>query len=406
MEPRPASSAALPASGVPGVVRMRPEPARLARRGQPWFFADDLQDPVPPETLVRVRDHEGRDLGLGLTSTRSKLALRLCGPWEGDGVPDREAFFARRLGAALERRSHLLGPEDGARLVHGEADALPGLVVDRYASVLVLQVTAAFVEASLDAVVPFLVARLQPKAVVARNDVGTRRFEGLPQEVRLLHGTQVETVDMVEHGIRHAIRPWTGHKTGFYLDQRPARAAVRALAQGRTVLDLFSYQGGFSLAALAGGARSATACDQSEEALACAAAAAQRNGLQGLETVAANVFDHVRALREANRQYGLVVLDPPAFAKSRRELAGGLRGYRDLNRHALRLLEPRGLLVTCTCSHHVDLPSFENVLRQAAAGLPFRVLLRQRLGAGEDHPVWISHPESEYLKVLVLERAD
>ena len=115
---------------------------------------------------------------------------------------------------------------------------------------------------------------------------------------------------------------------------------------------------------------------------------------------------HVRVLREANRQFGLVVLDPPAFAKSRRELAGGLRGYRDLNRHALRLLEPRGVLVTCTCSHHVDLPSFEGVLRQAAAGLPFRVLLRQRLGAGEDHPVWISHPESEYLKVLVLERAD
>jgi 23S rRNA (cytosine1962-C5)-methyltransferase len=181
---------------------------------------------------------------------------------------------------------------------------------------------------------------------------------------------------------------------------------VKALAQGRSVLDLFAYQGGFSLAALAGGATSAMACDQSEPALALAAAAAQRNGLQGLETVATNVFDHVRALREANRQFGLVVLDPPAFAKSRRELAGGLRGYRDLNRHALRLLEPRGVLVTCTCSHHVDLPSFEGVLRQAAAGLPFRVLLRQRLGAGEDHPVWISHPESEYLKVLVLERAD
>lgn len=403
-EARPTPPASAPARA--GLVRMKPEPARLARRGQPWFYADDLLDPVPGDAMVRVHDHEGRDLGLGITSKRSKLALRLCGPWEGDGIPDREAFFARRLAAALERRAHLLGPEDGARLVHGEADALPGLVVDRYGSALVLQVTAAAVESWLDAIVPFLVERLQPRAVIARNDVGTRRFEGLPQEVRLLHGTQLETVDIVEHGVRHAIRPWGGHKTGFYLDQRPARAAVKALAHGRSVLDLFAYQGGFSLAALAGGATSAMACDQSEPALALAAAAAQRNGLQGLETVATNVFDHVRALREANRQFGLVVLDPPAFAKSRRELAGGLRGYRDLNRHALRLLEPRGVLVTCTCSHHVDLPSFEGVLRQAAAGLPFRVLLRQRLGAGEDHPVWISHPESEYLKVLVLERAD
>jgi 23S rRNA (cytosine1962-C5)-methyltransferase len=202
------------------------------------------------------------------------------------------------------------------------------------------------------------------------------------------------------------VRPFTGHKTGFYLDQRPARALVRSLAKGRSVLDLFCYQGGFALNALAGGAATAVAVDQSEAALAAARAGAERNGLAGLTTVAADIFDHLRALRERDARFDLIVLDPPAFAKSRREVEGAERGYRDLNRQALRLLAPNGFLVTCTCSHHVDGPRFEELLRQAAAGLPFRLALRQRLGAGPDHPVLLPHPEGEYLKVVLLQRLD
>ena len=178
------------------------------------------------------------------------------------------------------------------------------------------------------------------------------------------------------------------------------------MAKGREVLDLFCYQGGFSLCALAGGARSALAIDQSEEALKAASAGAARQGLSGLTTEHGNVFDLLRSLREAERKFDLVVLDPPAFAKSRRELDGALRGYRDLNRLALRLLPPHGILVTCSCSHHMTLPMFEDLLRQAVAGLPFRVALMQRLGAGADHPAWLSLPEAEYLKVLVLQRMD
>ncbi|MBM4063911.1 MAG: methyltransferase domain-containing protein, partial [Planctomycetes bacterium] len=165
-------------------------------------------------------------------------------------------------------------------------------------------------------------------------------------------------------------------------------------------------EGGFSLAALAGGARSATAVDQSAEALAAAAAGAQGNGLTGLTTVEADVFDFLRQQRESGRQADLVVLDPPAFAKSRREVEGASRGYRDLNRQALRVLAPGGLLLTCTCSHHVEPARFEELVRQAAAGLPFRIALRQRLGAGPDHPVLLTHPGSEYLKVLLLQRLD
>jgi 23S rRNA (cytosine1962-C5)-methyltransferase len=387
-------------------LRLTPRASGFLRRGQPWFFADDVQQgDVQPSRLVRVRDEDGRDLGLGITG-RGKLALRACGAWPGDGVPDREAFFHARLARAIEARAGQLGPHDGVRLVHGEGDWLPGLVVDRYGPLLVLQATSAFVEESLDAIVPFLVERLGATSVVARNDVAVRKHEGLAEEVRLLHGQRLAEVVIDEGGVRHVVRPFTGHKTGFYLDQRPARALVRQLAKGKRVLDLFSYQGGFALSALAGGAVSALAVDQSEPALQQATLGAQQNGLAGLATHCGDVFDFLRAQRERNQQFDLIVLDPPAFAKSRREVEGAERGYRDLNRQALRLLAPHGHLLTCTCSHHVTLPRFEEVVRQAAAGLPFHVLLRQRLGAGPDHPVPIAHPESEYLKVLLLQRQD
>ncbi|MFK7743220.1 MAG: class I SAM-dependent rRNA methyltransferase [Planctomycetota bacterium] len=431
--------AAAPSAGdgkpVLPVIQLKAKPAGVARRGRPWLFRDDVEvGEILPPRLVRVLDENQRDLGLGITGD-SRLALRMCGPFHsgsgpshagggashagggashaeagdhgdaGLGVPDRVAFFRERLEAALEARAGRLGPDDGARLVHGEADWLPGLVVDRFGDgSIVLQVTSAYVEQNLDAIVPLLVERFDPAMVVARNDVPTRRRENLPEGVEILHGSRRAEGSIVEGGVRHTVRPLTGHKTGFYLDQQPARALVRSLAKGRSVLDLFCYQGGFSLHALAGGAASALAVDESESALAAAQADAEANQLQGLTTQQGNVFDVLRELRERNRTFDLIVLDPPAFAKSRRELSGAERGYRDLNRQALRLLAPNGLLVTCTCSHHVDGPRFEEIVRQSAAGLPFRVVVRQRLGAGDDHPALITHPESEYLNVLLLQR--
>lgn len=416
MPNQPANEPANEAANAPPVatatdLRLSPKASGFLRRGQPWFYRDDViaGDPMPAR-LVRVHDEDGRDLGLAFTGA-SKLAVRSCGPWPGDAVPDRETFFHARLQAAIERRIGFLGPNDGVRLVHGESDGLPGLVVDRYGPVLVLQATSAVVEQALDAIVPFLVSgdradHLQAESVVARNDTAARKHEGLREEVTLLHGRRITETAIVEHGVRHTVRPFTGHKTGFYLDQRPARALVQELGKGRAVLDLFCYQGGFSRNALKGGARVAVAVDQSTDALALAAADAAKDGLTGLTTREANVFDFVRAERDAHAQHDLIVLDPPAFAKSRREVEGAERGYRDLNRQALRLLAPHGFLVTCTCSHHMTLPRFEELVRQAAAGLPFRVMLRQRLGAGPDHPVTITHPESEYLKVLLLQRVD
>ncbi|MFM1871880.1 MAG: hypothetical protein RL398_1302, partial [Planctomycetota bacterium] len=236
----------------------------IARRGQPWLFGDDIAagDPAPAR-LVRVEDENGRDLGLGITGA-GKIALRLCGPWPGDGVPSREEFFAARLASAFAQRAEWRGAQDGARMVHGESDWLPGLVIDRFGPVLSVQATGAFVAASLDSIVPFAAEQLGAECVVGRNDTQARRFEGLPEQVELLHGRRIDRVTIVEHGVRHTVRPFEGHKTGFYLDQRPARGLVRELAGGKSMLDLFCYQGGFALAGLVGGAKSVVAVDQSE----------------------------------------------------------------------------------------------------------------------------------------------
>lgn len=387
-------------------VELTAKATRLAERGHPWFFADDLL-PAPVGwhgQLVRVRGARGHDLGLGCYSAVSKLRLRRCGPWAGPAVPDAGTFFAARLATALAQRPDAARPRAGVRLVHGEADALPGLVVDRYADCIVLQSTSAAVEANLSVIVPWLRERLGAVSILARNDLPVREREGLPREVRLLDGRRVEEVEIEERGIRHPVALFAGQKTGFFLDQRLARQRVSELARGGRVLDLFCYQGGFAFAAAAGGAERVVAVDQSGPALDRLRAAAAKNGLAGIEPVQANVFDYLRELRTAGETFDLVVLDPPAFARTKRERDGATRGYRDLNRQALRLLAPGGYLLTCSCSHHVTLPLFEAMLRQAAASLPFPAMLRDRIPAAPDHPVWINLPESEYLKVCLVQR--
>lgn len=389
-----------------GAVQLTAKASALATKGRPWFFGDDLADGAPEDgDLVRVLSERGRDLGLGFFSQHSKLKLRLCGPWPGSEAPPTEAeFFRVRLADAIARRDGLRGERSGVRLVHGEADGLPGLVVDQYAGCAVMQVTASGIERHRDEITPLIIELTGATSVLARNDVQVRRLEGLQLGVTWLHGDPVEEVEIEEDGLLHCVRPAAGHKTGFYLDQRLARRRVRELAAGRRVLDLFSYQAAFALAALAGGASGALAVDQSADAVEFGARAAERNGLSGLITRQGNAFDVLRELRAGDDRFDLIVVDPPAFAKSKREKRGAQRGYRDLNRNAIRLLAPGGLLVTCSCSHHVSGPEFEDVLRQSSSGLPFRVLMKQRIMAGEDHPAWVGLPESEYLKVRVLQR--
>lgn len=393
-------------SGAPRI-RLSERASRLLARGQVWFYADDLAAADAEDgDVVAVFDAAGRRRGVAFYSARSRIRVRMCSGGVADEAPDPEVVIRTRLEAALRRRRRWLEPAAGVRLVHADADGLPGLTIDRYADCIVLQTTTAATDRHLPVVVERLVSDLDPRMVLARNDLSVRAHEGLPREVRLLHGSRVEHVEIEEDGVLHEVDPWKGHKTGFYLDQRPARRRVREGAAGGAVLDLFGYQGAFSLAALAGGARRALVVDQSRAALDRAAQGAGRNRLRGLETRRGNAFDVLRELTGEGPTWDLVVVDPPPFAHDRRALAGALRGYRELNRRALRLLAPGGVLVTCSCSHHISLPMFENVLRQAAVGLPFPVLLRERIMAGPDHPVWIGLPASEYLRVLVAQRAD
>ncbi len=394
------------------VIDLEKNASRLARRGHPWLYKDDLRDSdLADESLgqgliVRVRDNDGRDLGIACASTRSKIALRLCGSWPGDEVPTIEQFLSERIERAIEMRKDLIEDNSGQRLVHGEADQIPGLVVDRYSDVLVVQATTILIDRSLPIVADILHRIFKPRMILARNDLSTRKHERLPEEVVLLKGESVERVTIEEHGVTHIVRPYAGHKTGMYLDQRPARKLVQNFSGGARVLDLFSYQGGFSMAALSGGATSVTMVDQSKTALEVAVETAKLNGFDEPKVIQGNVFDLIRDLRSADDQFDLVILDPPAFCKSRREVQGGIRGYRDLNRGAIRLLAPGGRLITCSCSHHLKPEMFEDTIKQSSLDLPFRVILEERLGSGEDHPVLIRLPETEYLKVRTVRRWD
>ena len=384
--------------------RLTGQGLRRFRTGHPWIYRDDVAQVAAEDgDLVEVQDPGGHTVGHAFHSAHSKIALRVC-TWGDADLPELDRWFAQRLTAAVARRAPLASAGDACRLVASEADGLPGLIADRYAGVLVLQTLTPGMERNLTRIVPPLVAALDPTMILLRNDAHVRELEGLPREVRMVHGKRVDEVEFEEWGLRFRIQPWTGHKTGFYLDQRSARHRVRELMpKGGRMLDLCSYLGGFALNALVAGAAEAVAVDQSEEALAQAKTGAERNGLTGLTTLPGNVFDVARALVEDRQEFDLLVLDPPAFAKSRREVEGGVRGYLDLNRRAFELLKPGGMLVSCSCSYHVTEPLFVDILREASARSGRRALLRERVPAGIDHPVFLTLPESDYLKVMVVE---
>ena len=378
---------------------------RWHRTGHPWVFRDDLvefQD--VPTHLCRVQDEQGRELGLAASSSQSKIALRfVAGP--GSEIEDREAWFAARLDAAIARRRELREDCSAWRVVAGDGDLLPGLLVDRYADVLVLQVLTPFIETQIDLIVPHLVRRFEPRMVLARNDLRVRALEALPEAIELLHGRRVASVEIEEHGLRWVVDPWAGQKTGAFLDQRPAHALVEARAHGQ-MLDLFCYQGGFALHARRGGAESVLAVDASASAIAEVEAAATRNGLDGIEARRAKVVPVMSELLGAGRQFDGIVLDPPAYAKSKADLEAATRGYIELNAKAMRLAAPGAWLLTCSCSYALRPEAFRKILAEAARRAQRCFIDRGRLASAVDHPVRLGLPESDYLKVHLLEMLD
>jgi 23S rRNA (cytosine1962-C5)-methyltransferase len=349
---------------------------------------------------VPVEDVRGRFIGQALYSPKSEIRLRLL---ERTDRPVDASWWRERLIRSARRREGI--EATGYRLVHGEGDALPSLVVDRYERWLVVQILSAGLETQRGLVVASLVGALEPDGILLRNDAPVRRREGLAQESELAHGTVPQEIEIREGTVRYLAAPWTGQKTGAFLDQRPNRLLAGRLTRsdGRA-LDCFTYHGSFAIH-LAQRARQVVAIDASAEALARGAANAALNDLVNIEWREADVFQALRNMERDQERFDMIVLDPPAFAKSKATVPAALRGYREINLRAMRLLRPGGALVTASCSFHVRLPQFLAMLSEAAGDSGRRMMLERVLGQGEDHPEVLTVPETGYLKGAVL-RAD
>jgi 23S rRNA (cytosine1962-C5)-methyltransferase len=375
--------------------------ARWREAGHPWIYRSDVvRPPSAAAGAVRVVDEGNALVGTALWSGSSQIALRLLSRREVE--PDGD-FWRERLAAAAAFRSGLALDATAYRLVHGEADGLPSLVVDRYGEHLVVQLLSAGLEVFREQVLEAVLAVWSPAGVLARNDVPVRRLERLPEGVELLHGSVPEWLEVREAGVHYLAAPWTGQKTGAFLDQRENRARAGELARGRA-LDCFSYHGSFALH-LAARADEVTAVDSSAEALARARENAALNGASAgrLHFVEANAFDFLRSQDAARASYDTIVLDPPAFAKRKDALEAAVRGYKELNLRALRLLSPGGTLCTFSCSYHMSAWHFRDMLESAAADAGRPVRWVEWRGQAADHPELLQVPESAYLKGAVLQ---
>ncbi len=371
--------------------------------GHPWLFSSDVvhRGSAQPGDVVRVADPGGRPLGVAHYSSTSQITLRLLSPRV---EPVDRAFYVRRLQRALAFRREVVRDSDSHRVVFGEADLLPGLVIDCYGEHYVLQTLTQGMDKALPVILEALAEVCQPASVVARNDVAVREKESLPLETRVLSGEPPARVESRFNGLTFQVDLLGGQKTGIYLDQRENYLAAARWARGKA-LDCFTSTGGFALH-MAGRCDSVEAVDSSAGALAAAAANAQANGIGNVHWREANAFDVLAGHQAAGRHFDTIVLDPPAFTKSRDSVEGAIRGYREINLRALKLLRAGGVLVSCSCSHHVNEAMLLEVIAEAAldAGKQLRVIERRSQAA--DHPILLTVPETLYLKCLVFQVVD
>jgi 23S rRNA (cytosine1962-C5)-methyltransferase len=381
-------------------VRVNRKAAGRAASGHPWIFQSDILDrgAAQPGAAVVVQDPRGRALGTAHYSSSSQISLRLL--TERVEEIDR-AFFLRRLRAAFDFRVHNVHETEAYRVVHAEGDLLPALIVDRYGDYLVIQTLDQGMEKAQGLIVDCLTELLQPKGIVARNDAAVRTHEQLPLETRVLAGEIPERVVVLMNGFQLEADLVGGQKTGIFLDQRENYRAAAVYAGGQA-LDCFSSTGGFALH-MASKCEKVEAVDSSAAALETARRNAAANAICNIEFREADVFDLLAGYSSQRRQFQMIVLDPPAFAKSRRNLEAAARGYKEINLRALRLLEPGGILVTCSCSHHMSEAELLEIVAQASldAGRRLRVLERRTQAA--DHPILLTVPETHYLKCVILQ---
>jgi 23S rRNA (cytosine1962-C5)-methyltransferase len=384
---------------------LKPRGEDRVRGGHPWVYRSDVADVVGADAgaIVEVRGPRNRMLGHALFSDQSQITIRMISRAASpDEAPIDEAFWRARLEAAIRYRDTLQINATAFRLVHGEADLLPSLIVDRYDDYLVMQTLSQGMDRLAPTLVKLLVEITGAKGILARNDPKVRRLEGLDQKVEVMHGAVPETISVYEAGITYTVDPWHGQKTGLFLDQRENREAAARYAHGR-MLDCFSYNGGFALV-LASRCESVEALDVSAEAVERITANAIANGITNLTAREANVFDELRHLEREGARYDTIVLDPPAFAKNKASIANAMAGYKEINLRALRLLNPGGFLITCSCSYNVDEAMFGEAVLNASADAHIPVTIVEKRMQGRDHPVLFGVPETYYLKSFILRK--
>ena len=371
-------------------------------KGHPWIYRSDVaRAPKTPSGAIHVVDENNRFIGTALWSPTSQISLRMI---SHDDVPIDANFWRERIDKAVTYRESLEIDANAYRAIHGEADGIPSLVVDKYDDYLVAQFLSAGLEVFRDDIVNALRERLNPKGLLARNDPPVRVHEQLPQTTELLFGEVPEEIEVREASVRYLAAPWKGQKTGEFLDQRENRIRAGELARGRT-LDCFSYHGSFTMH-LAANAAEVTAIDASYEALERAEVNAQLNGFTNVELIEANAFEYLRHQESEGETYDVIVVDPPAFAKRRDAVKQALRGYKEVNLRAMRLLKPGGHLCSFSCSFHIDAALFREMLEAAAADSGRQMRWIETRGQAVDHPEIVQIPESVYLKGAILQAAD
>ena len=379
-------------------VEISPAAVRNIREGHLWVYAGDVRrepenaDPV----FVHMLDRAGNGLGFAFYSKPSQIRLRV---FSREGDPPTPELLRARMAASVARRV-VLQENEARRLIFGEGDLLPGIVVDRYSNILTLQTLSRGTDTLKTQVVEILHDLVKPAGIVERNDVRTRLFEGLNENRGVLWGKVPDEVEITENGVRFIVDPLNGQKTGFFLDQRENRAAAGKIAKGK-VLDCFTNSGGFALN-FANRASTVLAVDISDDAVRQAERNRQLNGFDNVDFRQANVFDFLRELEQAKESFDTICLDPPAFAKNRKAAASARSGYKEINLRALRLLRPEGILVTSSCSYHMSEAEFLNLINEAASDCRRHIQILERRGQATDHPALTSMPETRYLKCFII----
>jgi len=385
---------------------LKPGREKSLLRRHPWIFSGAVmqvdEDPGPGGTLDIISSN-GDFLARGFYSPHSQIRARV---WTFDNKPIDRDFFRNRIRSSIAARKSLLvtGQTDSLRLIHAESDYLPGLIVDRYADTLVMQCLTTGVEFWREPIVELLLEETGLEKLYERSDADVRELEGLTPHFGALRGTISDPrIGIQEQGLKFLVNIATGHKTGFYLDQRNNRQRVREMAHGREVLDCFTYTGGFTVNALAGGAKSVLAVDSSSDALALANENVALNGFSTDQTDfhEGDVFQVLRKLRDGARSFDMIILDPPKFATTASQAERAARGYKDINLLAFKLLRPEGILVTCSCSGGVDAALFQKIVAGAALDAGVDAQIIEHLSQAADHPIALTFPEGLYLKGLV-----